>query len=732
MTEGPGDVDPPVSHREVLAYAVDGLGGQERPGQVAMADAIAAAFADGRHLLVQAGTGTGKSLGYLAPALVRLTAQPGERIVGATATRALQSQLANADIPAALDAVEAVTGQRPRHAILKGRTNYACLLKVRDGAAADQGSLISADELAETIKAAPLATPESVLGAEVLALREWAEEQAGAGGLADRDDAPAHTERAWQQVSIPVRECLTPARCPYGDACLVEASRDAARAADLVVTNHALLAIDAMHGGTALPEHTAVVIDEAHELVGRVTGAASAELTPALVERVARRALTYLDDEDALALLESADTLRGALEATPLARVEDPGSALVQACETLRNAARTAVSALGGTQEKGESDRRQAAAAVREVFDIAERMAALSEYDVVWVADRDRLGREARVAPLSVAGLMRGAGLGSRTGGLPSAPLRRGGEFPPRAARGGRGAAERDDEPVFTPAPTEAVSSKGDEPLGPPPLARQRTGARDDGETAPAPWRGLDVGSPFAYRQQGIRYVARALPPPGRDGLSEAALAEIAELVWAAGGRTLGLFSSRRAAETAAVHVRRELPKLKILCQGDAQLPELTRRFVRDEQVSLFGTLSLWQGVDVPGATCQLVIIDRIPFPRPDEPLTLARQRAVAEAGGNGFMAVAATHAALLLAQGSGRLIRRLTDRGVVAVLDPRLVTARYGAFLQASMPDMWLTTDREVAIAALRRLDAQPPAGPGGASTARADRMSPSGSVAS
>ncbi len=703
MTDEPGKSDSPVTHRDVLAYAVDGLGGSERPGQVAMSDAIASALASGRHLLVQAGTGTGKSLGYLAPALVRLTQQPGERIVVATATLALQSQLANADIPAALDAVEAVVGERPRHAILKGRTNYACLLKVRDGSAQDQASLISADDLAETIKAAPLASPESVLGAEVLALREWAEEQVAAGGLADRDDAPSHTERAWQQVSIPVRECLTPQRCPYGDACLVEASRDAARAADLVVTNHALLAIDAMHGGTALPDHTAVVIDEAHELVGRVTGAASAELTPALVERVARRALTYLDDEDALALLESADTLRGALEAAPLARVEDPDGAVFAGCVAVRNAARTAVSGLTSGEDKGDTDRRQAAAAVREVFDVAERMAALDEHDVVWVADRERLGREVRVAPLSVAGLMRSAVFGSRTVVLTSATLKLGGEFTPLAASVGLRAVERHDEPEWQPEPV-------DDP------------ALDADEDPAVPWRGLDVGSPFAYRQQGIRYVARALPPPGRDGLSEAALAEIAELVWAAGGRTLGLFSSRRAAETAAVHVRRELPKLKVLCQGDAQLPELTRRFIADEQASLFGTLSLWQGVDVPGATCQLVIIDRIPFPRPDEPLTLARQRAVAEAGGNGFMAVAATHAALLLAQGSGRLIRRMSDRGVVAVLDSRLVTARYGAFLQASMPDMWLTTDREVAIAALRRLAGQ--AEPvGAAATASANR---------
>jgi len=662
-----------------------------------MADAIASAFTAGRHLLVQAGTGTGKSLGYLAPALVRLTEQPGERIVVATATLALQSQLAGADIPAALDAVEAVVGQRPRHAILKGRTNYACLLKVRDGSAQDQGSLISADDLAETIRAAPLATPESVLGAEVLALREWAEQQAVTGGLADRDDAPTHTERAWQQVSIPVRECLTPQRCPYGDACLVEASRDAARAADLVVTNHALLAIDSMHGGTALPEHTAVVIDEAHELVGRVTGAASAELTPALVERVARRAMTYLDDEDALALLESAESLRGALDAAPVARVEDRDGSVVAGCAAVRNAARTAVSALTSGEEKGDSERRQAAAAVREVFDIAERMAALAEHDVVWVADRERLGRELLVAPLSVAGLMRSAVFGSRTVVLTSATLKLGGEFTPLAASVGLRAAERNDEPDWTPEPVDDPEPDSD---GDPPVV----------------WRGLDVGSPFAYRQQGIRYVARALPPPGRDGLSEAALAEIAELVWAAGGRTLGLFSSRRAAETAAVHVRRELPKLTVLCQGDAQLPELTRRFVADEQASLFGTLSLWQGIDVPGATCQLVIIDRIPFPRPDDPLTLARQRAVAEAGGNGFMAVAATHAALLLAQGSGRLIRRTTDRGVVAVLDSRLVTARYGSFLQASMPDMWPTTDREVAIGALRRLAGQ--AEPVGAAT--------------
>ena len=158
----------------------------------------------------------------------------------------------------------------------------------------------------------------------------------------------------------------------------------------------------------------------------------------------------------------------------------------------------------------------------------------------------------------------------------------------------------------------------------------------------------------------------------------------------AADGRTLGLFSSRRAAEAAAEATRERLPHLTILAQGEAQLPELARLFVEDPHACLFGTLSLWQGLDVPGDTCQLVLIDRIPFPRPDDPLMSARQRAADQAGGNGFMQVAATHAALLLAQGSGRLIRTTTDRGVVAILDPRVVTARYGGFLRASLPPMW------------------------------------------
>ncbi|HET9871257.1 MAG TPA: ATP-dependent DNA helicase [Propionibacteriaceae bacterium] len=669
-----------------------------------MADAVADSLESGRHLLVQAGTGTGKSLGYLASALVRLVRHPSERVVIATATLALQSQLANNDIPAAMDAVESVTGKRPTFAVLKGRTNYVCLLRVRDGAPQDQAALIPVNELVEPIKS--VLSGDSALGGEVLALREWAERQDSVHGLADRDEAPTHTERGWQQVSIPVRECLGVQRCPQGDSCFVERSREQARAADLVVTNHALLAINAMHGGTALPEHDAVIIDEAHELVSRVTGAASADLSPQMVERVARRALAFLEDELGLELLESADLLRSALEDSPLERIEADDAQLIVACASIRSVTRRAVSAMTSADDKQDSEKRQASAAVKEIFDIAERMAGLNASDVIWVSDRERFGREAHVAPLSVAGLMRSSVFGQRTTILTSATLKLGGDFTGVATSVGLRAAERCDcSSALVESggvPVEGESAAGDAP--------------DDAD--PQPWRGLDVGSPFDYGRQGILYVAARMPPPGRDGLSEPAMAEIAELVWASGGRTLGLFSSRRAAEAAAVHVRKQLPKMTILCQGDAQLSELTRRFTADESASLFGTLSLWQGVDVPGRTCQLVIIDRIPFPRPDEPLIVARQRAVAEAGGNGFMTVAATHAALLLAQGSGRLIRRTSDRGVVAVLDPRLVTARYGGFLKSSMPPMWPTTDRETTIQALRRLSETMTATPSGASS--------------
>ena len=198
--------------------------------------------------------------------------------------------------------------------------------------------------------------------------------------------------------------------------------------------------------------------------------------------------------------------------------------------------------------------------------------------------------------------------------------------------------------------------------------------------------------------------MARHLPPPGRDGLSPACLDEIEGLVRAAGGRALGLFSSMRAAKQAAEDLRTRWDGT-VLCQGDDATGTLVTKFAADVESVLFGTLSLWQGVDVPGESLQLVMIDRIPFPRPDDPLVSARQRAVDARGGNGFLTVSATHAALLLAQGAGRLLRGTGDRGVVALLDSRVATKQYGGFLRGSLPPFWSTQDPAVVRGALERL---------------------------
>ncbi|QIX27972.1 ATP-dependent DNA helicase [Nocardioides sp. JQ2195] len=646
----------------LLGEAVEALGGQERPGQVQMADAVARAMTDDEHLLVQAGTGTGKSLAYLVPSLMH-----DKRVVVATATLALQHQLVERDIPRLVDALKAKPGIDTSFAVLKGRSNYACLHRVREGAPDDQGALVE--------------LPSGSMGAEVLKLREWAEKESETGGTGEKDNAPRHTEKVWRQVSVSHRECLSKAKCPFGEECFAERAREKAAESQLIVTNHSLLAIDAIEGVPMIPEYDVVVVDEAHEVTARITQAATDELSVGDLERAARRAQRYVEGDEANDLDDAAGSLQDAIARTEPGRIDRIDEQLADALVLVRDAARACLSAIPkDSGEEGDPGKNQAKGGVQEVFTTAERMAADLDSDVLWRNDRDpsRGGPQLCVAPLQVWGPMRDKLLSDKTVVFTSATLMLGGDFSTVASSLGLKADER--------------------------IATTETSPRTEDVL---PWRGIDVGSPFNYGQQAILYVARHLPPPGRDGLVRAQLDEIVDLVDAADGRTLGLFSSKRAAEAAAEEVRKRLPHLTTLAQGEAQLAELQKQFVADPHTCLFGTLSLWQGLDVPGETCQLVLIDRIPFPRPDDPLMSARQKAADRSGGNGFMQVAATHAALLLAQGTGRLIRTTADRGVVAVLDPRLVTARYGNFLKASLPPMWTTADPQVARNALKRLAA-------------------------
>ncbi|MEU8299357.1 ATP-dependent DNA helicase [Micromonospora sp. NPDC048909] len=698
------------SGAELLAAAVGAVpGGAARPGQQEMATAIEECVSSREHLLVQAGTGTGKSLAYLAPALT-----VDGPVVVSTATLALQSQLVEHDLPRLADAVEPLLGRRPTFAVLKGRHHYLCLARLDNS---------TEDEPEDTLFDAPAARPAAGkwlgeagrLGKQVERLRDWAAETE----TGDRDELdPGVDDQAWRLVSMPARECVGAGRCPFGAECFAEASRARAREADIVVTNHSLLAVDMLAGRQIVPPHKLLIVDEAHELADRVSSAAQAELVPELIDRSTRRARPLLRPETADALTAAGDALAVGLAEAPAGRITAGLPApLREACTLLDAATRAALDGIGDIKADDPDPvrKQQAKAVLDELSTTAQRLLEESEHDVAWVEKPDNGSRRALVvAPLSVAGTLATHLYDERTVVATSATLTLGGRFdtvaralgldaptpaPPSpaaaalAASTGRPAAGTPGTGVNG-APTGASRA---EPGG-------RPGALIPASSGPG-WRSLDVGSPFDYARQGILYVAAHLPRPSVSGLPDPAGEELLSLVEALGGRTLGLFSSRRAAQQAAelVRARTDLP---VLLQGEEALPLLVRRFREERSSCLFGVMSLWQGVDVPGDACQLVVIDRLPFPRPDEPLAAARSAAVDAGGGSGFAAVSVPIAAIRLAQGVGRLIRATGDRGVVAVLDSRLETARgYGPFLRRSLPPFWYTTRPDVARGALERL---------------------------
>jgi ATP-dependent DNA helicase DinG len=679
----------------LLVAAVAGVGGAERPGQVKMAEAVAHAIGSGEHLAVQAGTGTGKSLAYLVPA-VRHAVAENACVVVSTATIALQRQLIDRDLPRLAESLKPLLGREPVFAILKGRRNYLCLHRLQIGAPEDPEDLLFDPQAV------------SAAGRQVQRIHEWAESTE----TGDRDElVPGVGEQAWRQVAVSAKECLGAQRCPYGTECFAERARDQAGEADVVVTNHALLAIDALEEFQVLPEHDVVIVDEAHELVDRVTSVATSELSASAVEVAARRCGRLVEDDLANRLKEAGEAVQPILADMRAGRIDVLPEELGICLVVVRDAAYACATALRTTLKTTEDDAerlgagRAALMSLEDLHDTAVRFLEASEadiasrQDVVWLdkpfSEDSRRPTALRVAPLGVGGLLRERLFRRRTTVLTSATLSLGGSFEPLARQWGL-------PPLDAVGAAPAKAEKDAEDAA---SAKDGGRARDESEQAGLTWSGLDVGSPFDHARSGILYIARGLPSPGRDGLPEAYLTELSELIAAAGGRTLGLFSSMRAAKQAAEELRGRVEQ-PLLCQGDDTTSQLVKQFAEDEATCLFGTLSLWQGVDVPGPSLQLVVIDRIPFPRPDDPLSSARQRAIAAGGGNGFMAVAATNAALLLAQGAGRLLRTMTDRGVVAILDPRLATARYGSFLRASLPPFWTTYDSEVAKGALRRLD--------------------------
>jgi ATP-dependent DNA helicase DinG len=652
--------------RSALACAVDAIGGQPREGQIEMAEAVANALSDRHHLLVQAGTGTGKSLAYLVPALVH-----GKKVLVATATLALQRQLVERDLPRIKGALEKELKRELSFAVYKGVGNYLCLQKMNGGGQDPDGEVLM---------------DIGVLEKDAKRLRAWAETPGVSG---DRDDAPDVDRRVWYANSVSGRECIGKDECAFGSQCFAANAKAKAQTADVVVTNHTLLAIEIVDSHPILPERDAVILDEAHEFMDRTTQAVTEELTVGRVERAAKMAKKHMPGKAADAFQKAADLFADALtdyasdvrnDPTKAGRLPDLPSQLEAPIRKVKDAAKAVVELINADSEvinpDAMAERARVKGATSEVAQTATKMLKPSVHQVMWF---EPTFSTLYLAPLSVSAVLRKNLLNQTPVIATSATLSVGKSFNSIAESIGFLVGKDFEDDEF-----------------------------EKGEIDPANLQMLDVGSPFDFANQGMLYLPRDIPEPGRDGPSKEALEELAELIDAAGGRTLALFSSWRGVEMADEYLRKvlkELPIAIITQKRGYSVGSLVEKFAADQTSILLGTISLWQGIDVPGPACTLVAIDRIPFPRPDEPVMSARAAEADAAGGSGFMQVSLPRAALLLAQGTGRLIRSIQDRGVVAILDSRITTKRYGSTLLNSMPPFWRTSDGAVIRESLRRL---------------------------
>jgi ATP-dependent DNA helicase DinG len=607
--------------RVALAAVTSALpAAEDRPGQLEMAIAVDRALASGRHLVVAAGTGTGKTMGYLVPSVLA-----GKRVVVATATKALQDQLASKDLPF----LEEHLGAPFDWAILKGRSNYICLQRVREVQATDNGQL-EIEDLAPTVKL------------EVKRLSEWAG-TTRSGDVAELDWMPS--DKAWQSVSVGSDECPGATRCPMGPTCFAEGARMNAAQADVIVVNTHLYGLHIASGGVLLPEHDVVIIDEAHSLedimsdtVGVSLGSGRFISLTATLKRIIEDPVLLGSIVDAgVALRESLAPFVG--QRLPVPFPETIADALIVG-RTRIDTAQAALRAIDTNVEDAKQRKLRGQTQATRLMEQIDTAISMNTGYVAYVsgaADQPRL----EIAPLDVGPTLRTGVWDKHTAVLTSATI-------PASLT----------ERVGLPAELADV---------------------------------VDVGSPFDYEHNAVLYCAVHLPEPRSPKFTTAMHDELIALITAAGGRTLALFTSWKAMEAAAEMARARLP-FPVMTQRDLPKTALVKAFIDDERSCLFATAGFFQGVDIPGRTLSLVTIDRLPFPRPDDPLLSARRDLL---GAKAFAQIDIPRAATLLAQATGRLIRTATDRGVVAVFDSRLGTANYRWDIVKALPPMKRTRHR-------------------------------------
>lgn len=668
-------LDPLALLDAVVAYMADG---EDRPQQRQMLGEVARAFATGEHLAVQGPTGVGKSVAYLLPAIAR--AGRGDRTVVITSSKALQDQLARTDLPFLAEALDVDFTA----AVLKGRSNYACQAAVADvrvqlhGSAEQQalelglaGATADAADLGDTINSGPLR-------AELEGLLDWVGVTT-TGELTDLDEPPS--DRAWSAVSVGPGECVGPSRCVFAPECSSEQARARAEDADIVVVNAHLYAAHIQAGGTLLPNHSLLVIDEAHEFEDAMVGALGVTMTGWRLRNLVRVHDRCVADAPTvgIALGAAADLLDDALAGAHRAAMDDHGSGRIRgalaedlsaALSTARigvdrtlTSLRTVLKAdAGGRATTAHHRLERAARTTESVADAVDALLGeLQPGQVRWISEA-RTGRHT----LQLTRIDIGATLRTR-------------------AWGGDRAGDRAEQDRLTVVLCSATLDRG---------TAERLGLEA---------RFVAVDSPFDFRRNALLYVPR-MPRPHTDAWPDAVVDEVTHVLERCGGRTLALFTSHRMLARTVREVRGRLPQLAILAQGDAPNPVLQQRFLDDEHASLFATASFWTGISSPGATCSAVVVDKIPFPVPTDPIVEARCDLVGD--DRAFAEVSVPAAGMQLAQGVGRLIRTTSDRGVVAVLDPRLAEARYRTHILELLPRMRRTRRRSDLDAFIDTLD--------------------------
>jgi ATP-dependent DNA helicase DinG len=592
---------------------------ETRPQQAALAAEVESALASGRHLLAEAGTGTGKSLAYLVPAL-----DSGQRVVVSTATKALQEQLLTKDVPAAAAAL----GREVDVAVLKGRQNYLCRHALH-GFGLLGGQLFSRPEHADAFDA----------------MRSWME-STETGDRAELELEPP--EAVWSEIAVGADRCLG-RRCVFASLCFSEAARERASHAELIVVNHALYFADLglrsrTDAPAVLPEHDAVVFDEAHRLEESAASWLGGRVSGPVLNRLLRDADRACREAAVPAPARALDRVEGAGRLL-LAAVSPPAGR-----RRLREVPTEPVEALAAhlvaLAEVLEGGRDELDAVAARALRLAADAAACLEDDpnrVIW-AEPDLLAW----APVDVGGALT--------------------------------------ELLWDAGPTcvlvSATLTAGDD-FG---FVRERLGLREAREVA--------VGSPYDFRSQALLYLPRGLPDPRAEGALDRVVEEVTALCRVSAGRALVLTSSYRALAAVAEGIRGRIP-YELLVQGEAPRERLLERFREEVASVLVATSTFWQGIDVPGESLSLLVIDKLPFAAPGDPLVEARCERIAEQGGDWFREYAVPAAVLQLRQGFGRLIRSHADRGVVAILDPRLSSRPYGRAFLESLPPCPVAVER-------------------------------------